>query len=286
MHWVVATLLMFVASIVLYLSVRRASLDKLPVHFNNLASFSVPLTLFTVGALITRQSFVLSLREAGILLVSGVFLSYLANKFSLKSIELAPNPGYSLVISKSYVVMTAFLAVPLFGAHLSVTSLVAIALIVGFAALIMLGSGERHRAKSTAWLPLAFLAFFGWGFLTLVAKYLFSQGMSPVVFLIYTELVVVTCILIEMYRKRVLTRSITKHIKPFVLIGLCSAAFNFFHFTAISLAPNVGYVNATNAASIAAVTVFAALLFKDDLSIKKVIGVFGVTTGLFLLFLG
>jgi uncharacterized membrane protein len=53
----------------------------------------------------------------------------------------------------------------------------------------------------------------------------------------------------------------------------------------LDLAPNIGYVNAINASSISAVTVFSAILFKDDFSLKKFIGVLGVTAGLLLLIL-
>ena len=49
------------------------------------------------------------------------------------------------------------------------------------------------------------------------------------------------------------------------------------------LAPNIGYVNAINAASIAAVTVFSALLFKDELTLKKLVGVLGIIFGLIIL---
>ena len=56
-----------------------------------------------------------------------------------------------------------------------------------------------------------------------------------------------------------------------------------FTFVAIKLAPNVGYVNATNAASIAAVTIFSIILFRDEFSWRKLAGVAGVVAGLILL---
>jgi uncharacterized membrane protein len=65
--------------------------------------------------------------------------------------------------------------------------------------------------------------------------------------------------------------------------GIFSTLFNLGQFEAIKLAPNVGYVNAINAASISMVTVFAVILFKDELTPKKAIGVLGVTAGLILL---
>jgi drug/metabolite transporter (DMT)-like permease len=283
MNWIVADLLMFLCSVALYLAVRKAALDKLPSQFNNLAMFFIPLFVFAAGCVFSHTSYGISLKNAVLLVLTGVILAYLSNAISMKSIELAPNPGYSLVISKSYVVLTTFLAVPLFGAHLSVKALAAILLIVSFSALIMVNPKAAHHAKSAAWLPLAIGAFFGWGFLSLAAKYFFAQGLSTFQFLAYMFTVVCICIFAEMCLRRVSFQPLLRHWPSFVLIGVTASGFNFFNFYAIRLAPNVGYVNATNAASIAVVTIFAILLFKDEFSIKKLVGVLGVVGGLVLL---
>ncbi len=286
MHWIVPDLLMFVSSVLLYLAVRKAALNKLSTQFNNLAMFGVPLVIFIVLGLVTQTSWRLDMRSVLVLLVAGIGFAYVSNRASLKSIELAPNAGYSLMLSKSYVVLTTFLAVPLFGARLSIHALLAIGCIVGFSALIMLNRRRGEHAKSAAWLPLAAVAFVGWAFLSLAAKYLFNHGMPPIEFLTYLYIIVTACIALEMYRKRISYRTLHAHPWSFLFIGLTSTGFNFFSFQAIKIAPNVGYVNATNAASIAVVTICSILLFKDDFSWRKIIGVFGVVAGLFLLFLG
>jgi hypothetical protein len=64
--------------------------------------------------------------------VQGIFFSYLGNVFSLKGIEYSPNPGYSLIISKSYVVFTAIASIFIFSAPLTMKSVIAILLIVLF----------------------------------------------------------------------------------------------------------------------------------------------------------
>lgn len=69
------------------------------------------------------------------------------------------------------------------------------------------------------------------------------------------------------------------------MIGVFATSFNYFMQVGFDLAPNVGYVNAANAASISLLTLMSALLFKDDLSLRKIIGIIGVTVGLFVLFL-
>jgi drug/metabolite transporter (DMT)-like permease len=284
MNWIIADLLMFVCSIAVYLAVRKAALDKMPNQFNNLAMFAIPLLIFVVADIITKPSFSLTLDQALLIIVTGVVLSYLGNAMSMISIELAPNAGYSLVLSKSYVVLTSILAVPLFGAQLTLPAIVAIGLIVASSALIMINPKEAHRAKSNAWILLALGSFLCWAFLSLSAKYLISQGIPTLVFLTYVFAIAVTCILVEMKLKKINFGIVKKRLWPFVLIGVTAAGFNFFNFYAISIAPNVGYINATNAASIGAVTALSVILFKDELTRQKLIGVIGVITGLLLLF--
>ncbi|OGM20950.1 hypothetical protein A2771_04335 [Candidatus Woesebacteria bacterium RIFCSPHIGHO2_01_FULL_38_26b] len=69
------------------------------------------------------------------------------------------------------------------------------------------------------------------------------------------------------------------------MIGVFASSFNYFMQVGFNLAPNVGYVNAANASSISLLTLLSAYFFKDDLNKRKLIGIFGVTAGLMLLFL-
>lgn len=284
MNWILADLLMFVCSIGLYLAVRKAALDKLPAQFNNLAMYAIPTLVFVSIAVITRQNLAVSLSQALWLLLAGTILSYLGNYLSLVSISLAPNAGYSLIITKSYVVLTSVLAVILFGAPLTLPSVIAIALIVASSALIMINPKAAHHAKSTSWVPLAIGSFFCFGFLSLLAKHLISGGMPTIVFLGYLFSVTMICIVVELAYKRVRFQVVSRHIRPFLLIGIVNVGFQFFNFYAVSLAPNVGFVNATNTASIGAVTVLSVILFKDELTKQKLIGISGAILGLLLLF--
>ena len=283
MNWLGFDLLMFAASVILYLLARRAAILKQPVYFTNLAMFVVPLVVFCGMDMIWRPSFALNSLQVFLIVFAGVVFSYVSNWASLKSIESAPNPGYSLVISKSYVVLTTIIAVPLFGAELSNRAVLAIILIVGAAAFIMVDPARRQRSGSKRWLVLSLGAFFGWGLLSLVAKFLFTQGVAPLAFLSLLFLIATLCIVVENTSKRVDYSHVFGSWGLFIAIGLAAAAFNFFSFVAIKMAPNVGYVNATNASSIAIVTVFSALLFGDELSLRKLGGVAGVVAGLILL---
>ena len=187
------------------------------------------------------------------------------------------------MISKSYVVFTTLVAVLLFNAELSLKKIIAIVLIVSFSALIMLSQKSIKKSVNKLWLILSIGAFFCWGLLSLTSKYLFNQGVGLYIFLSYAYLIVSSCILLEIGTKKISTNALRKNPIIFLLIGLFSTGFNLFLFKAIGIAPNLGYVNAINASSISAITIFAILLFKDEYSFKKLIGVFGVTIGLVLL---
>jgi hypothetical protein len=105
MNWIVASLLMFFSSVALYLFVRKSNALQTPRQLNNLAMFLIPVLVYLVLIVRTPTSFRLQPFEYLLIFVQGVFFSYLGNVFSLKGIEYAPNPGYSLIISKSYLLL-------------------------------------------------------------------------------------------------------------------------------------------------------------------------------------
>ena len=111
---------------------------------------------------------------------------------------------------------------------------------------------------------------------------LVSRGVSVIVLLTYLYIFVSFFILVEIFFKKI-KLLLPGALKYFIGIGLLSSVFNYFNFFAVSIAPNVGYVNAINASSISMVTIFSVLLFKDELSPRKMTGVVGVTIGLFVL---
>ncbi len=276
---------MFIFSVVNYLALRKSSLLKTPTQLNNLAMFALPLFFYLLVLPGTKDSLAITPFHFFIIVVMSIFFSYLGNVFSLKSIELAPNPGYSLILSKSYVVLTTLVAVLAFHSMLTPRSAVAIVLIVVFSSLVMINQGESQNSKTNIlWLPLAIGSFFCWGFLALASKYLLLNGVSVMARLIYLATIVSVIIVGEIIlTKPVFTRVSLKQIILLVTIGGAASGFNYFMQLGFNLAPNIGYVNAINAASIAAVSVFSALLFKDELTVQKLIGIFGVTAGLVLL---
>jgi drug/metabolite transporter (DMT)-like permease len=286
MNWIAYSLLMFCSSVALYLTVRKSSLIKTPTYLTNLAMFAIPLIAYILIGVVNGSSLLVTWWQALVLLVIAIVFSYGGNRASLHAIENAPNPGYSLVLSKSYVLFTTIVAITLLGAELTVQKAAAIILIVAFSALVMVTKKNAKKAKTEKWVILSFAAFFAWGMLSLSSKYLFNQGLDTIAFLIYLYAIVTICI-VAIDKVQVSKIKETSNAARLLLLGtgVFSMLFNLGQFEAIKLAPNVGYVNAINAGSIAAVTIFAVLLFKDELTTRKATGILGVTLGLVLLLL-
>ncbi len=286
MNWIVASLLMFFSSVALYLCVRRSNALKTPQQLNNLAMFLVPVLVYITLIFRTSTSFALTPFQYFLILIQGIFFSYLGNLFSLKGIEKSPNPGYSLIISKSYVVFTAIASIFIFSAPLTLKSALAILFIILFSALITIDKEKNKAAWNTLWLPYTIGAFFCWGFLALSSKYLLNVGVPILTRLILSMMVTTIFIFGEIVYKKVDWKKTSKEqLKILLLIGILGASFNYFMQVGFNLAPNVGFVNAANAASISLLTLASAFFFKDELTLRKIIGIFGVTAGLLLLFL-
>lgn len=277
---------MFLSSVVVYLLTRKATFTHLSTEVINFATFFIPLFLYVPLALKEGANISITIPHFMIIFVLAFFCAYISNITSLKSIKYAPNPGYSLILSKSYVVFTTLFAVFFFKSHLTIKSGLAIIMIVGFSTLIVLGKTKTHKHSNSLWLPYAFVSFFGWGMLSIGTKYAFTIGINIYQRLIYIAILVSLFIAIEMvFRKTSVKNLGLRGIFVLLAIGLFAGLFNYFMMVALDMAPNIGYVNAINASSISMVTVFSALLFKDEFTFKKFLGVLGVTAGLVLLVL-
>lgn len=286
MNWIIASLLMFVSSVALYLCVRKSNALKTPQQLNNLAMFAIPVLVYLALTVRSSTPFILTPFQYFLIVVQGIFFSYLGNLFSLRGIEFAPNPGYSLIISKSYVVFTAFASIFIFSAPLTLKSAIAITIIIVFSALITLDKDKNRASFNKLWFPYTLGAFFCWGFLALSSKYLLNAGVPILTRLILSMVVTTALILGEILYKKVAWRKLSKdQVTTLVLIGVLGASFNYFMQVGFNLAPNVGFINATNSASISLLTLLSAYFFKDELTRKKLIGIVGVTAGLVLLFL-
>jgi len=284
MNWIWVALSVIASSVVLYLAIRKTKDQGIALELRNLAMFSLPAILMLVYNLIQEVSLTISTTQLLIIVVAGVLFSWIGSMASLKSLELAPNQGYSLIISKSYVVMTAVLSVWIFNSPLTGKDLLAIALIVGFSALIMIdGKNRKTIGENNTWLWLAGASFLAWGFLALTLTYLTSQEMISTVILFYLMSIVTGLITLELLFKKIKLKISKNDWRVLAIVGLASTGFNLSLVVGYKMAPNPGFINAANAGSIALVTLFSAWIFKDELDRRKLAGVLGVLLGLGLL---
>jgi uncharacterized membrane protein len=158
-------------------------------------------------------------------------------------------------------------------------------IILAFSALVTIDPDKTTRKKNVKWLIYSITVLFLWAIWSLFSKYIGEQGIDPVVTLMYVCLFVSLSVLVEMIKDGSVKQFKQQNWILIFLTGISTAIFYLSLQFAFKTAPNVGYVNAVNASSIAALTIASGLIFKDDLNKRKLIGVFGVTAGLLLLVL-
>jgi len=273
------SLLIFVASNVLYLLIRAAQKQGIAISFYSIFFFLVPAVTYFAATRLLGISLVVSGGELLLILGAGLVWSYAGNFFSQKGIALAANPGYSLVIQKSAAVFTTIAAVFLFGAQFDLSKFTAILLILGMILFMNLG----ERAKQSAgrnWLLFSVLANLCFTFGQLISKHFLNLGLEPLVYLFYINSLVALLNAGQFFRRHKLHRHRLRQLRLLLGIGLASVVFNLSMQVAFRAAPNIGYVAAINVASIMSITLLSALLFGDELSRRKVAAMAGVMLGL------
>jgi drug/metabolite transporter (DMT)-like permease len=287
MSWIIYGIILYIASVSLYLIIRGAQIRKISIQSYSFWLFGVPAVMSLVAALATHVSLSVNLHEIVELIITGIFFCWLANMLSQKGILNSPNTGYALIIQKSYVLFTTVVAVLIFGAQISLPKVLSILAILFFSWFIVSPEtkGVSTEKSGSSWIWYSIAAFFCFGFYSLASKNLLSQGLSPFTVLFYICIVAATLIFVTSKSKKALLSPKISEL-PFLLgIGLSNGIFSLATQFGLKTAPNIGYINAINAASIAAVAFLAHFIYKDHLSRKKIIGLIGVTLGLIALLL-
>lgn len=280
--WIFYAALMFLASNVLYLLIRLAQKQNIPISFYSITLFLVPSIIYFFAAKFTGISLLLSPSHFLLVILAAFFWSYLGNYFSQKAILLSSNPGYSLILTKSYVVITTIAAVFLFNAEFNWQKFIAILFILFFSMFIAISSKEK-KTRNYKWVYFSLLANLCLAFGSLISKYFLNLGMQPVVYLFYINFFVATLSFFDFKKQKIAISLSKKQLLLVIFIGIFSMFFNFSMQLAYKAAPNIGYVSAINVSSMMSLTLLSALIFKDDLSKQKMFGIIGVLVSLFFL---
>jgi drug/metabolite transporter (DMT)-like permease len=285
MSWILLAIGLIISSVLYYLVLRRSKDAGFSVDEQTLAMFSLPMVFMGIFCFFSGRSFDISTQNLLIILGNAIFFSWFGNRLSLMGINRAPNQGYSLVISKGYVIMNAVLSVWLFDSPLPPKSIISILLVMVFSGLILIDKPSDKKKSSEGWILPTVLAFFAFGFQALVMKYLINVGVDSLVILFYILVVLLIMFIGNsiISKKKFMLKG--KGIYWLLLISILYIFFNVFMLYGYEYAPNPGYVSAANIGSVALVTIFSALIFKDDLNRRKVFGVIGVVCSLVLLFI-
>lgn len=285
MNWLFTSFLMFISSIVYYLIIKKAQIEKIESKLYMVANFSIPMFLYMALAISQKQLIFVGGWMILIMFLNSLIFSYFGSIISYWALEKAPNAGYSLTIQKSYAVYTAIASVFLFNQRLSPIKFLAILIIVISTAFILIDKKTKNIKSNNRWIFESFSAFFIFGTLRLNNRLIIANGVSPVVQLLWTMFFVTTFSIINLIKERNNIKTKLSKNNLFILLGMGLSVSSFYYFLQISevIGPNLGYVSAINTASNAFYTVLVAWIFKDHLSAKKFFAVLGVTFGLILL---
>lgn len=287
MSWIAYTLAMFIFSVLLYVVVRYGKQIKMSAALLTLSPFALPLVFLTIIIFIQKIPLNISLSQIVIIGFAAVFFSFMGNFLSMKGIKASPNPGFSLIIQKSYGAFTLFVAPILFESEITLKGVVGTFLIILFGVILTSEKGKKFLSKDNVWIAYSLGAFFCFGLLSLTSKYLFTQEIQVYVYMFFLYIFVLTIGVIKLLLNNKTEKTVIniKVVTVVALIGILAFMFNVTKNLAVNIAPNIGYVNAANAGSIAALTVVSAIVFKDKLTLRKMIGVVGIFIGLVLIFI-
>lgn len=275
---------MFISSIVFYLSVKKLQMIGVDKRIYTAANYLVPTIVFFILALVYKMplaySFVLLLS----LILLRATLNYVGTIAGYKSMEGAPNAGYSLMIQKSYAVYTLFAAVLLYRSEVSWYKFALSGFILVCAMAIAFERGKKINRINYGWVVQAMIAMLCFGTISLSGKYFAQAGIGAIPQLFWICLATLFITGADIIRVRTKKQKMDWKMWALLsILGISVSSFYFFKLTAEITAPNLGYVGTINAASNAVYTVLVAILFGDHLSWKKFAAVGGMTVGIALL---
>lgn len=275
MTWIVFAVGVFFSSTFLYLVLRKLSFLKVNNEIQNLFLFLPAVIVLYFYSITNRYSLFLTVKELTNLIIAS-FSIWIGNVAMLRSLKNAPNAGYPVLIGKSYVLITILLSPILFGSILTLKSTVLIILILFFISQIIIDKVNKNSSKKSEWILPAFIAFLFWGIMALLMISLKRPSLAPEVIIMYLSIFASIIIGVEMVIRRIPIKPVVNHFGWLIFLGIIGLFLNIFFMIGYRVSPNPGYMDAVGASSVAAITLFSVILFKDEITLKKTIGIVGV----------
>lgn len=286
MNWIIASILLIVWSSIMYLSIRNIDKSYVPIEIKNISMFFAPIIPLFIYNKIYSIQIIIEFKYIVILFFTAIFLSWLANITSLISLKTAPNPWYSLMLSKSYVIYTLIFSYLFLWSELSLKKFIIIIFVVFFSFLIIYNKNKIHKIKDKKWLLYTLYSFLWWWNLAIVLTYLIQKWIASTTINFYLHLFVFIFIVLEIIFKKIKFKAKNNYqILNLIVIWLAYILFQQSMVYWYSVAPNPGYINAANSASIWIITILSWIIFKDDLNKRNIIWIIWIIISLILLFI-
>lgn len=284
--WIIYSLAALVTTVLSTILIRKLHIIGVPFKLQAGIQFILPFLGFLVWSLFKPGFLEVKFMHLVLIFVYAVFFVQLGTILAIKSITLAKNPGYALAVSRINVLIATFASVFLFGSYLSLLTFVATLIVFMFLLLLPDYSSSKGE-KTNQWFWFALIG----GILTsgyaLGSKYFILENISFLTRMFYSFLAMSLVAGFDLYINRVKIKKIKISSEQIIFLlcsGLSTFLFNIFAQFAFEFAPNPGFVNSFIAASLVPTIFLSAYYFKDELNLKKVIGVVGVFLGLILLY--
>ncbi len=188
MNWIIVSLFLILGSTILYLTLRNIDKYSTPTRIKNLVIFWFPILPLLIYSLVKEIPLFIEWKYIAMLFFSALLLSWPASVASLVAIKEAPNPWYSLIVWKSYVIYTTLFSILFFDSEFSLFKILIIFLILFFAWLIFFDQtwkAKNKKIKSKRRIYLSLFTFFAWWNLALISTYLLGKWIPATIINIY-----------------------------------------------------------------------------------------------------
>ncbi len=135
MNWLLYAILGTLSLSGMFLTIKKLGTLDLKPNIILIYLFIVASILFIVYNIITKNNFLVTEKNTLLFLILVGIFSFLGNLFLTKSMLLAKNPGYTLVISSTNVILVTIGSYFLFKSEITITKL--IGMIIALIGIIM-----------------------------------------------------------------------------------------------------------------------------------------------------
>ena len=226
----------------------------------------------------------------GLIFLTSIFAIF-ANLVHIKSIGIAPNPGYSQALKDTNILPVTMLSSLIFGSEFSLFKIFgAILILTGIFLLLRkeLSLNSKEKKEKFPWYiySLGAALFFMIGALLLKKITLLGFSSKEINLFLFCFSWIGFLILNRRFLKRLTQHEkFPQFLRLVFLASLFSFSGNFLGLQAIKLAPNPGYYEAIKSGSVLVVTILSTKFFSSDINPLRFLGTLIIITGIVILVL-